>query len=126
MDELFLGYSFCKEKHISISKPFYSHEGELIGYPFNINDIMSRDLCRCIPKLAGLYHLFDYFGNLIYIGISDNIHRRIKEHFIDETMDFTYLLYFIPKNKSYQELRNIERNAIKIYKPIMNIQYNNN
>ena len=44
-----------------------------------------------IPEKAGSYVLLDKRGKEIYEGMTDNLKRRIKEHYYDKTKNFSYI-----------------------------------
>jgi len=87
-----------------------------------------------IPELKGIYFIFDDSRNLVYIGISKNINKRIKAHLNnsktsssitnkDEIKKIALILWGdIPYS-----LEGIERIYIDLYKPKYNdipINYN--
>ncbi len=47
----------------------------------NLNEFLKPEDIDKIPEEAGVYYFHDSEGNLIYIGKSKNIHRRILDHF---------------------------------------------
>lgn len=40
-----------------------------------------RDFLRAVPRTAGTYRFYDSAGNLIYVGKSNNLHRRLNSYF---------------------------------------------
>jgi DNA polymerase-3 subunit epsilon len=46
----------------------------------NLNDFLKPDDINKIPEEGGVYYFHDSEGNLIYIGKSKNIHKRILDH----------------------------------------------
>lgn len=44
-----------------------------------------------IPEKAGSYILLDKNGKGIYDGVTDNLKRRIKEHYYDKSKHFSYI-----------------------------------
>jgi len=46
----------------------------------NLNEFLKPDDINKIPEQAGVYYFHDSEGNLIYIGKSKNIHKRILDH----------------------------------------------
>lgn len=51
-----------------------------------------------IPERSGSYSLLDKCGKEIYMGMADNLKRRIKEHHYDKSKSFSYIR--INKKKS--------------------------
>ena len=54
--------------------------GPVSGRLKNLNEFLKPDDINKIPETAGVYYFHDSEGNLIYIGKSKNIHRRILDH----------------------------------------------
>jgi DNA polymerase-3 subunit epsilon len=46
----------------------------------NLNDFLKPEDINKIPDASGVYYFHDSDGNLIYIGKSKNIHKRILDH----------------------------------------------
>jgi DNA polymerase III subunit epsilon len=46
----------------------------------NLNEFLKPDDINKIPEESGVYYFHDSEGNLLYIGKSKNIHRRILDH----------------------------------------------
>lgn len=44
--------------------------------------------------VPGVYLLFDYPGNVVYIGQSADVARRLKDHRSEGTKDFHYALFY--------------------------------
>ncbi len=53
---------------------------EKTGKLRNLNDFLKPDDINKIPEDIGVYYFHDSEGNLIYIGKSKNIHKRILDH----------------------------------------------
>ncbi len=53
---------------------------EKTGKLRNLNDFLNPDDINKIPDETGVYYFHDSEGNLIYIGKSKNIHKRILDH----------------------------------------------
>jgi hypothetical protein len=84
-------------------------------------DIIIIDKCGVVsriwpPKVAGIYAIF-YKEQLLYIGQSQNIRQRIKEHNYREWLEFpeTILLCFENKDRF-----NDEKILIAKCKPLLN------
>jgi hypothetical protein len=41
----------------------------------------NREFLRNVPRVAGTYRFFDAAGNLVYVGKSKNLHRRLGSYF---------------------------------------------
>ena len=75
------------------------------------------------PKAAGEYRIKDKDNNLKYIGISNDIDRRLKEHKKTGKINDSdrYVEWMAAKNgASYDDLRKHEREKIKQKKPSVN------
>lgn len=119
----FIGKDWLDYYKIRHSKPFYN--GSLkVGYPVNVEDIINRDLKRVIPASLGIYHLFKD-GELVYIGMSKCIKKRISEHYNSNDIDFNEALWFCAEiaNKNIKDIFRIERLMIIKYKPKFNTAY---
>jgi len=104
-------------KNIDTIKFFYKNE--LIGTPFNLNQLISYYGKNIIPTKKGIYHLF-YKDCLVYIGMSKNIKTRLLGHLRDPDMVFDYCIWFCMVNYSIEEILNCEKNMIKKFKPSLN------
>lgn len=96
------------------SKP-YTHNGNTIGHPV-------RACYRSYylaPATRGMYHLFDK-DNLLYIGITDNLQRRLREHYNNDNLDFQYFLTFDCSNMSRSDLEKQESIMIQTLNPPLN------
>ena len=75
------------------------------------------------PKVAGEYRIKDKENNTKYIGITNNLERRVKEHKktgnINENDRIVEWMSAKP-GSSYEQLRNHERQKIKSKKPYAN------
>jgi|DEB0MinimDraft_4_1074332.scaffolds.fasta_scaffold25003_1 hypothetical protein len=96
------------------SKP-YTHNGNTIGHPVRAD---YRSYYHA-PAIRGMYHLFTK-DKLIYIGISDNLQRRLKEHYRNDNLDFQYFLTFDCSNMTREELEQQEELMIRTLNPPMN------
>ncbi len=78
-----------------------------------------------LPDRIGVYYLHDDTGNVIYVGKSINIQKRIIEHFSDHT-DKSNRLQHLVHDITYQVLDSelialiVEDNEIKKLKPTVN------
>lgn len=75
------------------------------------------------PKVAGEYRIKDKDNNLKYIGISNDIDRRVKEHKkTGKINDNDRYVEWMPAKQgaSYDDIRKHERQKIKQKKPAIN------
>lgn len=93
-------------------------EKKLIGYPFDIDFLISNDLLGFL-KGKGVYFLFKN-EDLVYIGMSNFIGRRLIQHFNSEK-EFTHCLWSFSDN-SLSYIRNLESILIRTFNPIYNIR----
>ncbi len=108
------------------SKTPFIFNGEIIGYPFNLETFIHRFEKYFIPNCLGIYHLFND-DKLVYIGMSKNIRKRLIEHLRDDAKVFNNVLWFcanhLKEDCTIQDIIEIERNMIKYHNPILNIQH---
>jgi hypothetical protein len=115
-----------KEKIDSIefcSEP-YVRNGEIVGYPFNLNDAIAAFGREIIPDVQGIYHLF-YKDMLVYVGMSKNLRGRLLQHLKDKSKVFQNVLWFCCKEEGIEEILEYEYKIIKKLKPSLNITYAN-
>lgn len=94
------------------AKP-YLHNGKIIGHPIKAD----YRVYHLPPAIRGMYHLFSE-DQLLYIGITDNLQRRIKEHY--RNLDFQYFLTFDCSNMTRKELEAQETLMIQKLNPPLN------
>lgn len=107
---------FCSEP--------YMHNGEIIGYPFNLNDAIAAFGKEIIPDVQGIYHLF-YKDMLVYVGMSKSLRGRLLQHLKDESMVFQNVLWFCLEKEGIEEVLEYEYRIIKKLKPSLNITHAN-
>jgi len=127
-NEDFIANNFLKRRNIRQANTPFVVDGKVIGLPFNLQDVINNIGKKIIPDKLGIYHLFQD-DRLVYIGMSKNVRNRLLGHLIDDDMPFNNCLWFISseftKERTVKEIFNIERNMIKRFRPIFNIQYVN-
>jgi hypothetical protein len=101
-------------------KPFYSHTGQLIGYPFDLVDLISKYTSDILPEGLGVYHLF-YQDELVYVGMSKCVKKRLLEHLRCLDMVFDQVLWFMTPDRTVKEVLDIERRLIKLWNPKLNV-----
>lgn len=84
-----------------------------------------RDLMESMPSKTGVYYMHNQKGNLIYIGKSRNIKKRINQHFTGTTSKCKKIqadVYTVTYDETGSELIALlkESEEIKINKPIYN------
>jgi excinuclease ABC subunit C len=104
---------------------------EMLGKPME-NIHISKDKLNQIPKYPGIYKMLDSRGNIIYIGKSKCLQKRVKSYFVTTpkwekvnrmvTMikDIDYIV-----TDTHLEARLLECNLIKEFKPRFNAQMKN-
>jgi excinuclease UvrABC nuclease subunit len=118
-----IGREILNEYLVSIRKtPFYFKD-LLIGYPFSVEQLYNNTGKILMPREQGIYHLFKD-DELVYIGMSKNICNRLLDHLRDEKKDFNYCLWFVIKEKTVDEIFQIEKRMIKYWKPKYNQTHN--
>jgi predicted GIY-YIG superfamily endonuclease len=107
---------FCSEP--------YMHNGEIIGYPFNLIDAIAAFGKEIIPDVQGIYHLF-YKDMLVYVGMSKNLRGRLLQHMKDESKVFQNVLWFCCEKEGIAEILEYEYKMIKKFKPSLNVIHAN-
>ena len=112
---------------ISKAAPFVFN-GERIGVPFNLQQLVDAYGKEIIPDQLGIYHLF-FEDQLVYIGMSKSIRGRLRMHLKDKDMPFNNVLWFCSKNYpgglTIKQTLTIEYNMIKKFKPVLNSMHCN-
>ena len=72
-----------------------------------------------------MYYVYKYIkeNNIVYIGKTKNLHRRIKEHLKEKDLVDCSIFYTECSNSVEMDL--LERALIDFYKPTFNKQFNN-
>lgn len=78
---------------------------------------------KFIPQVAGCYALCTFEGDVLYVGLTDNLHRRFSEH--RETAEkreptaqgMAFWFYFLECAKE-SDLRLIERSWLSEYREL--------
>ena len=73
--------------------------------------------------VKGLYFLLDDKLNVVYIGESTDCIKRISQHYDNENKNFKFFKIY-KFNGTTTHRKTIEKNLIKRYNPILNIQHN--
>lgn len=93
---------------------------------------ISRDKLKQIPKLPGIYKMLDVRGNIIYIGKSKCLQKRVQSYFVSSPKwekvnrmvsmikDIEYIV-----TDTHLEARLLECKLIKEHKPRFNAQMKN-
>lgn len=85
-------------------------------------NFIKRNLQSGNPAISGVYFLIRK-GELIYIGSSDDINKRLKHHKKHSFFKFDkFSIYPLPLYNNL--LKRTERECIKKFKPKYNCQYN--
>ena len=84
-----------------------------------------RDLISSLPSTTGVYYIHNEKGNLIYIGKSRNIKKRINQHFTgtsEKCKKIQAQVYTVTYDETGSELIALlkESEEIKVNKPILN------
>jgi excinuclease UvrABC nuclease subunit len=117
-------------KGIRKSAPFVV-DGDVIGVPFNLQQVIDRYGKEIIPDELGIYHLF-YEDQLVYIGMSKSIRGRLRQHLKDKDMPFNNVLWFCSSNwkegapaLTIEQTLEVEYQMIKHFKPVLNSMHAN-
>ena len=102
----------------------YIYNGEMIGHPFNLEDVLNFFGEDAIPETQGIYHLF-YKDMLVYIGMTKRIRGRLIQHLRDEGKVFHNVLWFEMEDKTIEQILETEYNMIKKFKPSLNLTHAN-
>ena len=83
------------------------------------------DIVQSMPSKTGVYYIYNEKGILIYIGKSNNIKKRVNQHFTGTTAKCLKIqadVYTVTYDETGSELIALlkESEAIKINKPILN------
>jgi len=107
---------------IGRSSPFICN-GKVIGKPFNLDQLVNKYGKEAIPDELGIYHLF-YHDQLVYIGMSKSIRKRLMQHLGDDDMPFNNVLWFCAhrwrENATIADVLKVEYRLIKYFKPVLN------
>ncbi len=102
-----------------------SYEGDSL---INISDKLKNKLNE-IPSLPGIYKMLDSRGNIIYVGKSKALNKRVKTYFADNPKweKVTRMVHLIDDieyiiTDTHLEARLLECSLIKEIKPIFNSQ----
>ena len=83
---------------------------------------LSYGQIRRLPSSRGEYRLRDEYGEVVYVGIAENLKKRAYEHKragkFHEGMSIDYMV--ANPGTTYGELRDHERNSISKYDPVLN------
>ena len=108
---------------ISKAAPFVV-DGETIGVPFNLQQVVDAYGKEMIPDQLGIYHLF-FEDQLVYVGMSKSIRGRLRMHLKDKDMPFNNVLWFCSGDLTIKQTLTIEYKMIKKFKPVLNSMHCN-
>jgi len=107
----------------------YIFQGEVIGFPFSLADLVSAKMDFLIPEKMGIYHLF-LAGRVVYIGMSKSLKSRLLYHLNDKLMYFDSVLWFCTEDLGLDDDKcplkktlELEANMIKMVMPPLNTQH---
>lgn len=93
---------------------------------------LTLDQYECLPSTVGIYKLYDHLGTLLYIGKSNDIKRRVGEHFRvnfqkKRELEFKNAIAKIDYEVTHSELLALllESHLVKELRPIYNRQLRN-
>ncbi|MDA3939568.1 MAG: GIY-YIG nuclease family protein [Spirochaetia bacterium] len=104
-------FELFKNKIDSDCKDFINNEGMSVNDIFEIKNKKVfrtnkiKDLINENREIKGLYAFKDSNNKLVYIGISQTIIRRMRQHFYGKIHNEATLVYIQAKNK-YREIHN--------------------
>lgn len=93
-------------------------------YPndFNCVEYSDVNIFNRTHKCAGVYGLVNS-GNLVYVGESGNILKRVCEHIVEGKKNFNgYIVFFTGGKKKYRQTK--EKKLIQFYSPKYNVVHN--
>jgi excinuclease UvrABC nuclease subunit len=106
---------------IDRSEPFIVDGDFVVGMPFNLKQVLQKYGKTIVPDRLGIYHLF-YENQLVYIGMSKSIRKRLLRHLADEDMPFNNVLWFCYDDLGYsvKDVLKLEYKMIQKFKPVLN------
>jgi DNA polymerase III subunit epsilon len=114
--------------HILLAKDQTNFEGKFIsGFSLKgLNSKLDIEKVKALPEKFGVYYFYDSAGNLIYVGKSNNIKKRVYSHFNNEKTqrairmksEIAEIGYEITGNELVALL--LESEEIKAHKPCYN------
>jgi excinuclease UvrABC nuclease subunit len=80
---------------------------------------------RLIPNMVGVYALYNFEDDLVYIGKANNLHERVRQHIEGETntKDVKHNFYGVACIFT-SDAEKLEKFLIKRHHPIYNIKNN--
>lgn len=114
----------CAELLIKVLEKAPSLQSDQLAFPPHLDPEEYHNL----PENIGVYELFDLEGNLLYIGKSTNIKKRVAQHFQvqfsrKKELEFKNKIARIAYTLTYSELLSLvlENQWIKSKRPLFNI-----
>ena len=107
-------------KHVRVSEKPFIFNSNVIGYPFNLVDLVYSVGKEFIPDGLGIYHLF-YKDKLVYIGMARNVRTRLIQHLKCSDMVFDNVLWFMTPYLTVEQVLQKESTLIRIHNPPLNI-----
>ena len=101
------------------ARPYYANL-----YPIIYKSVSHYAFFKEMNDTPALYHLF-FEGSLVYVGITNCLHKRLSEHDMDEKKEWDAYVHFSIHGLSIAEARKIERAVIERHNPILNTQWVN-
>jgi hypothetical protein len=121
--QVFIGQATLKQMGVRYSETPYLFNGEVVGFPFNLDDLVNQFGKDLIPEKLGIYHLF-YNERLIYIGMSTKLRSRLLGHLKRKLIPFNYVLWFCADQWKYDatvnDVLDIEMRMIQHHIPPFN------
>jgi len=85
-------------------------------------EIISNSISTKEPVKCGVYFLIGLNKKIVYIGVSQDLHKRLRKHMANPELRFCR--YFFIEYKSFKDAMRDEILYINQYKPFYNIDYN--
>jgi len=91
-----------------------------------LNAQLKKELIEQVPETSGIYYFYDEKGDIIYIGKSTNIYKRVRTHFSNSKTDRAIEMKGRITDLSYETTGSelaallLESSEIKKHKPVYN------
>ncbi len=96
------------------------------GTGLNVHPLLEITRFSEIPETSGVYYFFDEKGNDVYIGKSNNLHRRVLDHFYNRKLKKDIRMQELTARIEFRETGSelvallLESHEIKSRKPLLN------
>ena len=91
-------------------------------YPIDYISALNTGKCEEVLNVPSIYHLFSK-GELVYVGITKCLYKRLSEHRRDKSKEWDAYLSFSVDGLSLDAIREMETKIIKRLQPKYNTQW---